>query len=373
MGTAYVPGLKVLEKTKLRLERRLPLKGRVTVRAGQRVSCDQVVAETEIPGRVEMINVAARLGLEARDVPSHMLCRVGDFVRQEQNLALGDGFFGLFKADLPAPISGTLESVSDVSGQAVLRAPALTVAVKAYVDGKVSEILGDEGVIVETCGALVQGIFGIGGESSGPLRCAAAGPADILRPEQLRPEDRGAVVIGGSLVTLPVLRRAAELGVSGLVAGGIDDETLREFLGYDLGVAITGSEKLGLTLIVTEGFGPIAMADRTFALLKKHEGERASISGATQIRAGVIRPEIIIPGRDGDGAEADAPAELSLSVGTAVRLIRQPNFGALAHVRALPSELTLIPTGARVRVAEVELADGTVMVVPRANLEIISA
>ena len=30
-------------------------------------------------------------------------------------------------------------------------------------------------------------------------------------------------------------------------------------LGYDLGVAVTGSEKLGLTLIITEGFGEIAM------------------------------------------------------------------------------------------------------------------
>ncbi len=373
MGTAYVPGLKVIEQTKLHLERRLPLKGRVKVRAGQRVSHDQIVAETEIPGRVEMINVAARLGLEARDVPSHMLCRVGDFVRQEQNLALGDGFFGFFKADLPAPISGTLESVSEVSGQAVLRAPAQTVAVKAYVDGTVSEILGDEGVIVETCGALVQGIFGIGGESAGPLRCAAAGPADVLRPEQLLPEDRGRVIVGGSLVTLPVLRRAAEVGVSGLVVGGIDDETLREFLGYDLGVAITGSEKLGLTLIITEGFGSVSMARRTFDLLKKHEGELASISGATQIRAGVIRPEIIIPNPAGDCAETEASAELSLGEGTAVRLIREPHFGALARVKALPAELTPIPTGARVRVAEVELADGTVMLVPRANLEIISA
>ena len=139
------------------------------------------------------------------------------------------------------------------------------------------------------------------------------------------------------------------------------------------GVAITGSEKLGLTLIVTEGFGPIAMARRTFDLLKKHEGDVASISGATQIRAGVIRPEIIIPDSAGVCGESETPQELSLIEGAAVRLIREPHFGALARVKALPAELTPIPTGARVRVAEVELADGTVMLIPRANLEIISA
>ena len=169
-----------------------------------------------------------------------------------------------------------------------------------------------------------------------------------------------------------ILRRAVEIGVSGLTVGGIDDETLREFLGYDLGVAITGSEKLGLTLIVTEGFGPIAMAERTFALLKRHEGELASISGATQIRAGVIRPEIIIPICSGQSRETEISSELSLSVGAQVRLIRSPHFGALAKVRSLPAELTAIPTGARVRVAEAELPDGTVMLIPRANLEIIS-
>ena len=322
MGSAYVPGLKVLEQTKLRLERRLPLKGRVKVKAGERVSHDQIVAETEIPGRVEMINVAARLGLEAGEVPAHMLCRVGDYVEKEQSLARSGGFFGFFKEELPAPIGGTLESVSEASGQTVLRAPAQTVSVRAYVDGTVSEVLGDEGVIIETSGALVQGIFGVGGESAGPLHCAVSDPSDTLRPERLLPEYRGGVVVAGSSADLPVLRRAVELGIHGLVAGGIDDETLREFLGYDLGVAITGSEKLGLTLIVTEGFGPIAMARRTFDLLKKHEGDLASISGATQIRAGVIRPEIIIPDSAGCCGESEAPRELSLIEGASVRLIR---------------------------------------------------
>ncbi|MDO5297222.1 MAG: hypothetical protein Q4F00_11470 [bacterium] len=372
MGSAYVPGLKVLENTKLQVERRLPLKGRVKVRVGERVSHEQIVAETEIPGRVEMINLAARLGLEADDLPSHMLCKVGDSVRQGQELARSESFWGLFKSSWPAPISGTLESVSEVSGQAVLRAPAQKVTVQAYVDGTVSSVLKDEGVIVETCGALVQGIFGVGGESAGIVHCAVKEPGETLTPELIRSEYRGSVVIGGSLLTLQAVRRALEVGVNGLVAGGIDDETLKEILGYDLGVAITGSEQLGLTLIITEGFGSIAMAQRTFELFKRHEGELASISGATQIRAGVIRPEIIIPSSGAAQKESQAPPELSLEVGAVVRLIREPHFGALATVSSLPAELVSIPTGARVRVAEIKLQDGSRMLIPRANLEIIA-
>ena len=74
-----------------------------------------------------------------------------------------------------------------------------------------------------------------------------------------------------------------------------DDSDLKEILGYDLGVAITGTERIGLTLIVTEGFGDIAMAERTFDLLNKREGDFAAINGTTQIRAGVMRPEVVIP------------------------------------------------------------------------------
>ena len=72
-------------------------------------------------------------------------------------------------------------------------------------------------------------------------------------------------------------------------------KTSRNFFGYDLGVAITGSEEIGITLVITEGFGKIPMAQRTFELLKSRTGAKTSINGATQIRAGVVRPEIIIP------------------------------------------------------------------------------
>ena len=95
--------------------------------------------------------------------------------------------------------------------------------------------------------------------------------------------------------TTDAIQKAIQHGVRGIIAGGIDDVDLRELLGYELGVAITGSEEIGITLVITEGFGHIAMAEQTFTLLKAREGMKTSINGATQIRAGVVRPEILIP------------------------------------------------------------------------------
>ena len=60
-----------------------------------------------------------------------------------------------------------------------------------------------------------------------------------------------------------------------------------------------------------------------------------------------------------------------LSVGTQVRLIREPYFGRLAVVTSLPAEPQRIETEALVRVAEVDLGDGRKALVPRANIEMV--
>ena len=60
-----------------------------------------------------------------------------------------------------------------------------------------------------------------------------------------------------------------------------------------------------------------------------------------------------------------------LTLGTSVRVIREPYFGKLAQVVGLPIELQPLETEAKVRVLEVELEDGSRVTLPRANVEII--
>jgi hypothetical protein len=123
--------------------------------------------------------------------------------------------------------------------------------------------------------------------------------------------------------------------------------------------------------MITEGFGEMAMNPRTLNLLKEFEGEEAAINGATQIRAGVLRPEIIIPhGRAGD-VEAEDELSSGMKSGTKIRIIREPYFGALGEVVSLPVELQKIESESSVRVIEIELESGERVIVPRANVEII--
>jgi hypothetical protein len=175
-------------------------------------------------------------------------------------------------------------------------------------------------------------------------------------------------------LTAAAVARAREVGAAAIVSGGIDDQDLRDILGHDIGVAVTGSEKLGITLIVTEGFGDIAMADRTFALLQRHAGRMASVNGATQIRAGVMRPEIVIPLEDGSapaGGTGGGAVAGVLEIGTPVRVIRDPYFGLIGTVAALPEQPAVLGSGSKARVLDVALADGRTVTVPRANVELI--
>jgi hypothetical protein len=368
MGTAYTPGLKVSASTTVRKTRRLPLKGDVVVATGEEVSPETVVARTNIPGILRTVRAAEKLGIDADELNKALAVAQGDQVTSGQVLAQSRSFFGMFKSECRCPVDGTVELISEVTGQIGVRERPNPVEVDAYIRGRVTSVLEGEGVVVETQGALIQGIFGVGGERLGPVRMAVQDPSEALTEEHLTPEMAGEVVVGGSNISGAALRRALELGIAGVIVGAIIDRDLIDFLGYDIGVAITGHEAINLTLILTEGFGSIRMADRTFKLLQSLEGQIASINGATQIRAGVIRPELIVP----RAAAAEAEAERhDLDIGTPIRIIREPYFGQLATVAGLPPELQQIPSGAEVRVLVARLQSGEEVIVPRANVEII--
>ncbi|MEO5989160.1 MAG: hypothetical protein ABIU54_01875 [Candidatus Eisenbacteria bacterium] len=370
MAHAYTPGLRVTDHARVLRERRLPLKGEVLAPIGAEVAPDSIVARTELPGNVQTVNLAQKLATDPAKVVETLVKPLGSSVRKGDIIATAKSMFGFMKSHAEAPADGTLESVSGVTGQLILREPPIPVEVTAYVRGRVVEVLTGEGVIIEAFGAFLQGIFGVGGETFGPIAVAVRGPEQELLAEYLTAAHRGKVVVGGSFVTYDTLQKARGIGVAAVVVGGFNDQDLKRLLGKDLGVAITGGEDIGFTLILTEGFGRIQMAERTWSLLTSHQGEIASVSGATQIRAGVMRPEILIPHAAANTGGIGESLEGGLDLGSVLRVIREPYFGRIGKVTSLPAELRMLDTEAHVRVLEVEFVDsGERVIVPRANVE----
>lgn len=375
MAHSYTPGLRVTPDTIIRRRRLLPIPGEVVVTHGALVTATTEVAHTALPGKVYPVNVVNQLSIAPDEILSYMRKREGEAVGKGEAIAENKPLLKWFQVQVPSPITGTIENISHVTGQVFLREPPTMIRLAAYIDGAIVEVTPRQGVVVESHCAFIQGIFGVGGETTGPLAVAVQRPEEELTAAHLQPEHVGHIVIGGSLAHKETFVRARELGVRALVVGGVHDRDLKELLGYDLGVAITGTERIGFTLIVTEGFGTIPMATRTFELLSLHVGQKASCSGATQIRAGVIRPEIIVPLSDlSPQSSVLSPQSFGgegMKVGDTIRIIREPYFGVLARVKDLPSELQHIPTESEARVLVATLPDGHDVVIPRANVEMI--
>jgi len=367
----YTPGLLVKKEALVRKTRLLPLPGDVLVEKGEKVDFETSVARTVIPGKPLFVKAADILGIKNEDLPPFMVKHVGDTIEKEEIIAKYTPFFGLIKKFVKSPANGVIESISDATGDIVIREPPVSVHVKAYIPGRTIEIIPRMGVIIETHASFIQGIFGIGGERHGELVMAVESIDDELTEEKICSNHKGKILVGGSQITLNALRKAEKQDVCGIIVGGVRGTVLENFLGYKLGVAITGYEDINTTLIVTEGFGKMNMSKSSFNLLKEFEGCEVAINGATQIRAGVIRPEIIIPQEKYFSGVGEMSSQ-GMRPGALVRITSDPYFGKIGEVINLPVNLQEIETKSKVRVVEVK-TDGGNIIVPRANIEIVES
>lgn len=369
---AYTPGLKIKLVTKLTKTRRLPIAGEVFVKEGEQVDFDTIVASTFLIGDPFILKASITLGIEPMEVLSYLTKKIGDPVAKGEIIAHYKALFGLINKKVTSPVDGILESASDSTGQIIVRGAQIPLSLSAYVPGRIIKVIPKEGVIIETVGAIIQGIFGLGGERHGEIKILVDSPEKFIGPEDISEENRGQVIVIGSQMSSDVIKKASKVGIVGIIAGGIEYDELRELLGEEIGVAITGEENLNLTLIITEGFGRMAISKRAFDVLQHFEGYMTSINGTTQIRAGVIRPEIIISHQENISQDiSDDDLNAGITSGTLVRIIRNPNFGTIGKVTQLPINLQKIESESKVRVLEVELENGTKLIIPRANVEII--
>lgn len=369
MSSALTPALAVTSRTTLRRRRELPITGEVLVREGDVVEGSYVVARAHLEGELRLVRAAEVLGIPPQDLPSLLTVQVGAEVVEGAVLAEMRGLWGFFRSVVASPISGVVEFVSNITGHIGVRAPSKPLNLNAYMTGQVVAVEANRAVVIQSESTFVQGIFGVGGERLGTVRMLPISCGTHVTEREIPDGVEGAILVGGHSPTPGALRKASQGGAVGFVTGSIDDNALREYVGYDIGVALTGDEPVSMTVLITEGFGALPMSDRVVATLKRVDGCVACINGATQVRAGALRPEVIAPMVP--DAHSLAIGAQTLSVGARIRLIRVPFFGATGTISELPHALEQIETGAHVRVLRAMLDDGRQVTVPRANVELV--
>ncbi len=331
---------------------------------------------------MSIVAAASKLGVRPRFLRMYTTVREGDFVYEGKIIATT----GWHTDFVYAPISGIVERICTLTGTITIVRPIRHTDVLAHVSGKVSEIIDHYGAVIDSEGAYIQGVFGIGRERFGELMILSDTPEEPLRHDRLDESVEGKILACGSFASFESVQEAIEKGALGLITGGMNQLDLVRILGKEINVGLTGQEDIDFTIILLEGFGKISMSREAWNILAGNEGRIASIDGTTQIRAGVVRPEVIICSQIEDLEAAHKSPAISLvsdeasglpvamlaqvNQGDRVRCTRPPYFGLWGTVEHVPDKPEQIECEAVVEVAKVRLGDGRLVTVPQANLEV---
>lgn len=383
-GGAYEHLPALAQNVSIIVERRLPALGEVTVTPGMRAVSDTVIARTLLPGRPTVVNLSEVFDTAPKDIPRLLERKVGDKIKQNDIIAQRKGFGRrLYRA----PFDGTLSAYDEASGYISLTPQPEPFNLEAYVRGQVIDLVPSYGANIQVQANYARGAFGFGGERHGVLRIMATRPTDPIDPLTIEPRHTFMILLGGSYVTAEVLKKAVEQKVRGIITGSIREEELTKFLQYRQRASfyqagqhswrfpadISGQDS-PLTLIVTEGFGLRPMASRLFEMLLAHDSEELSINGATRLRRGWQRPEILAPIMTSAEANSQTTrlemAEQVPRPGSFVRLINPTYLGAVGQVVSLPPSRRGVSPGQLDRLAEVEV-QGTRLVLPFADIEVL--
>ncbi|HUT78341.1 MAG TPA: hypothetical protein VM285_11675, partial [Polyangia bacterium] len=218
MIAVSTPGLVVSPRVGLRRVRRLPVEGTVLVEPGAEVAAGRLVARADLPGPLHPVGAAAALGVPRGAIVGCARVSSGDAVEVGSLLASVRGLWGLFNREVRSPVGGIVESISSDTGQIILRAACRPVEVQAYLAGTVVEVVPGWSAVIEAEAALVQGVFGAGGEAIGEL-ATCGGHDGRISACDLGDSHRGRILAMAGSPGLDVLRRAREVGAAAVVAG----------------------------------------------------------------------------------------------------------------------------------------------------------
>jgi hypothetical protein len=263
---------------------------------------------------------------------------------------------GLFPRTVVAPREGRVVAVG--GGQVLLEVGETKIELKAGIPGTVVEIIPDRGVVIQTAGALIQGVWGNGRVDSGSLINMAEKPDGVLTTGQLDVSMRGTVILAGMVQDAEVLKVAAELPVRGLILSSIYPSLLQV------------AREMRYPILITDGFGPLPMNSAAYKLLSTNVKRDVTINAEVFDRYSGARPELIIPLPIASDPPLLREVE-SFAPGLQVRMRRPPAIGMIGTIAAIRQGITTLPSGLRAHSADVKLENGETVLVPLVNLEVV--
>jgi len=343
----------ILPLTTIVRERRLPISGAVRVRVGQKVQPSDVVADAAWSREHIFLDVARTLGISTSAADALIRLRAGDLVAARQLVARGGG---LLPRSIRAPKAGRV--LASGAGQVLIESGESRLELRAGLSGRVRELITDRGVVIETAGALIQGVWGNGKVDSGILVSLADKADSVLLAARIDMSMRGSILLAGQLRAPEVFRIASEVAIRGLLVGSIFPSLLPAAL------------EARFPVVVTDGFGNIPMNSAAFRLLSTNNKREATLNAEAFDRYSGTRPEVIIP-LPAEPRPPEPHDVAAFAPGLTVRVRRQPALGLIGSIIALPPGASSFPSGLRAAGAQVRLENGQQLLVPLVNLEVV--
>jgi hypothetical protein len=262
----------------------------------------------------------------------------------------------LFTRQYASPVEGQILDMRD--NRVLIQVAPQHVELSAFYPGQIVDVLPGKGVVIETSGALVQGVWGTGPALRATLHVPVPGSDVPLLAGQLSDEHVGTIVVGGRTLDEDAISQATEGRVRAVIVGSISSDLLPLV------------QESGLSLILTEGIGDYAMAAGTFELLQSCVGQEVCLNPAAQAASRMQRPEVFCYTPGEDGPPLTAPTT-SLEIDARVRALRAPYQNDVGEIVSLPAAPRRLASGAEAWGAEVDLESAGKVFVPLENLEIL--
>ncbi len=342
----------------LRRERLLPAPGEVVAQPGERVEAGDLIARAIIADQHFILDLVKTLEVPKDKTGAFMVKRDGDAVKKGELIAVRKALMGIVVLPVPSPVDGLLLASGD--GKALVAAVSKPFELRAGLPGHVVSKIEGRGVVIETTGALLEGVWGNGHEHFSVLRVLGHGPQDVLLAEQIELSLRGVILAVGVLQDDSAFKQLAEVAVSGLIVGSLKADL------------IPAVHQWRIPVMVTDGFGTQGFSTPAYNLLVGNTGREVWLNAQAWDRFGGARPEAIIPLPSPGQAPAAPPDGQPLEVGRRIRVVRGAPTGQTGTVVALSDKAIAFPSGVRGRAATVKVDDAEALAaIPLANLEIL--
>ncbi len=357
-----------------RLTQYLGNSSQIKVTVGQAVAPHDILGTFEQTSGFFSINLAKKLGASAKEVGTLLKKQLQDRVYQGELLAEKKSLFG--KSVVTAPTDGVIESYNDKTGDLRLKYFPKITTVTAGVYGIVDSVNSELGQVhIKTIAHQIYGVLGSGHQRMGLLRILN-GRANLFQNIPINYDNHQQILVTGALIEEESLKQAIQAGVSGIITGGINYSHYKPLIN-PFETKNNQVTDHGVSILVTEGFGALPIANDIFELLQQHQDKFAYISGfPPKILLPTATPDSIIslrnivlppPEQDQQLPEVEVQA---LDIGMKVKVTYASFIGAVGEVVAIDQTPSLIESGINTYLLTIEIP-GRKIKVPYPNVEII--